>query len=213
MRARVAVGAALVVVLVAFGVLLSRREPRLSGSNSEVVASGVALPVRPGRTRCQSAQYVPKGTHAVRVFVGGRPPGRGEPFAVLIRARGRELSSGRAAGGYSPGALRVGLAAVGANTGRATVCIRNLGRGGLQFAGNRTALSPNGSGVHAPDDVRLDFLRGGRESWWQIAPVVADRFGLEKAGWVGSWTMWAVFAWLGGLFATALLLLLRREDP
>jgi hypothetical protein len=90
----------------------------------------------------------------------------------------------------------------------ATVCLRNLGPGRIQFAGNVTPQS--GPRLPGEDVIRYDWLLAGRPSWWDVAPKVAARFAVVKPSFVGSWTFWAVFGVVAALWASAIVLLTRR---
>lgn len=192
-------------------IVLSSSGRRLADTNARVNVSGVQLRLLAGERRCQT-QDVPSGAGVVRLFSG---PFVG-PLEVTIVKDGRPVSSGRAASASAEGPVEISLEPLEAEIPDARVCIANRGVAPIELAGNQTPLG--GSSISPlfigerlpPDDVRADFLRRGSESWWSLAPVVADRFGLRKASFFGAWTMWAVFL-LVGLTWIAGLLLLRRE--
>ena len=209
MRAGAAIAATLVVAVLV--IVLSSSGRRLADTNARVNVSGVQLRLLAGERRCQT-QDVPSGAGVVRLFSG---PFVG-PLEVTIVKDGRPVSSGRAASASAEGPVEISLEPLEAEIPDARVCIANRGVAPIELAGNQTPLG--GSSISPlfigerlpPDDVRADFLRRGSESWWSLAPVVADRFGLRKASFFGAWTMWAVFL-LVGLTWIAGLLLLRRE--
>lgn len=209
MRAGAAIAATLVVAVLV--IVLSSSGRRLADTNARVNVSGVQLRLLAGERRCQT-QDVPSGAGVVRLFSG---PFVG-PLEVTIVKDGRPVSSGRAASASAEGPVEISLEPLEAEIPDARVCIANRGVAPIELAGNQTPLggssiSPQFIGERLPtDDVRADFLRRGSESWWSLAPVVADRFGLRKASFFGAWTMWAVFL-LVGLTWIAGLLLLRRE--
>lgn len=192
-------------------IVLSSSGRRLADTNARVNVSGVQLRLLAGERRCQT-QDVPSGAGVVRLFSG---PFVG-PLEVTIVKDGRPVSSGRAASASAEGPVEISLEPLEAEIPDSRVCIANRGVAPIELAGNQTPLG--GSSISPlfigerlpPDDVRADFLRRGSESWWSLAPVVADRFGLRKASFFGAWTMWAVFL-LVGLTWIAGLLLLRRE--
>jgi hypothetical protein len=208
-RAGAAIAATLVVAVLV--IVLSSSGRRLADTNARVNVSGVQLRLLARERRCQT-QDVPSGAGVVRLFSG---PFVG-PLEVTIVRDGRPVSSGRAASASAEGPVEISLEPLEAEIPDARVCIANRGVAPIELAGNQTPLG--GSSISPlfigerlpPDDVRADFLRRGSESWWSLAPVVADRFGLRKASFFGAWTMWAVFL-LVGLTWIAGLLLLRRE--
>ncbi|MDQ3644478.1 MAG: hypothetical protein M3356_03085 [Actinomycetota bacterium] len=197
-------------------IVLSTSDRRRAATNAFVRESGVQLRLLPGERHCQR-QDVPAHADAVRLFADPFVV-TGGPLAVTVTEGGRLVSRGRATTGRE-GPVAVGLApAPGAEVPGAGVCITNRGVTPIELDGNQTP--PGGSSLDVlfegqqrpPDDVRVDFLRRGSESWWRFAPAIADRLGLRKAAFFGSWTMWAVFV-LVALTWAAGLLLLRREAP
>ena len=213
MRAGAAIAATLVVALLV--IVLSSSERRLADTNARVSESGVQLRLLVGKRRCQR-QDVPADAAAVRlfadpfVFTGG-------PLEVTVEKDGRAVTRGRVPSTSGEGPVEFTLEpAIEDEAPGARVCIANRGVTPIELDGNQTP--PGGSSLNVlfagqqllPDDIRIDFLRRGSESWWSVAPAVADRFGLRKASFFGAWTMWAVFV-LVGLTWVAGLLLLRRE--
>jgi len=198
-------------------IVLSSSDRRRAGTNAFVSESGVQLWLGVGERRCQS-QDVPAVASAVRlfadpfVFTGG-------PLEVTVTRGGRPLSRGLApvsAGGPVELSLEPAPAA---EVPGARVCVVNRGSTPIELDGNRTPPSTSflselvvGERL-PPDDVRVDFLRPGTESWWRFAPAVADRFGLRKASFFGTWTMWAVFGLVGLTWVAGLLLLRRQSRP
>lgn len=94
----------------------------------------------------------------------------------------------------------------------ARVCLVNRGPTPVELAGDRTPVlgSPANLGRQLfGDDVRVVFLRPEEESWWQLAPRVADRFGLNKAPIIGSWTLWGLLALFGVMWMVAFRLVAR----
>jgi hypothetical protein len=45
-----------------------------------------------------------------------------------------------------------------------------------------------------PTVVRLEWHLPGRDSWLGFAPTLAERAGLVKASFIGSWAMWVALA-------------------
>src|SRR5204863_315489 len=81
------------------------------------------------------------------------------------------------------------------------VCFNNNGGGTVQLMGYAGA-------------VRFEFVRPGRESWASLAPAIVGRFGLVKAGWEGSWSVWLVgfLVVLAAAIEAALARRHRRRD-
>jgi hypothetical protein len=209
-RERVAAGLGLLLVAISLGVLLSHGKPRLATSNSQVRFSAIAVPLPAGRRRCQVGEYVPHDAAAVRLFAG-TPRTGGGPVELVVRGQGG-ARRGRLAH-LTTAPVRFPLSPLGRDINEGTVCLRNLGRAGIAFAGNKTSTSADANGkAKAKDDFRLDYLRPGRESWWQIAPTVARRAGLHKASVFGTWTLWAALGLAILLWVPALVLVLGRGE-
>lgn len=209
--AGVALGAAVVLGLLV--VVLSGSRQRDAGTNAQVQASGVALRLARGERRCQR-QDVPAGTASLRFFA--KPfLSSGGPLDVTLFERGRPLTKGvlYLVRGDKPAVVRLDRPLTREVPGL-RLCIKNSGLTSIDLAGDRTPVStfitPPVGVQQTPDDVRVDFVRRGSESWWALAPVIAKRFFLEKASFFGPWTMWAVFV-LVGLNCIAALFVLARE--
>ncbi len=202
----VAVALGLLLTGVALAAVLAQRGERLAATNSLVEISGAAVPIAPGAARC-ALQTVPEGAASVRIYAGtfGRPGG---PVAVSVAHAGRIVTGGRVAGGYpDDSALVIPLRRETAKWPSARVCVRNLGRRPLRFAGNRT---PVGAASAERDDIRTDWLLPGRPSWAGLAGRIAERFAAAKPRFFGAWTLWALAAGLALLWATAIALVARR---
>jgi hypothetical protein len=195
MRAAI-VGVAVVAAACVLLVVLSGSEPRRAGTD-DVAPSGVALRLAPGERACQS-EVVPGD--AARVAVAGAPAAGGTRAArltVAVERAGEVVASGRPRGLTADGRLDVALAST-PEPGPAELCVRNDGRQPLTLLG-------------ASELFAVDYYRAGDETWWQAAPAVARRFGLGKAGFLGSWALWLA---LGAVIASWLAAgLALRGDP
>ena len=202
-------GLGLALVAVATVLVLSDAAPRRSGSNASVRKAGGLVAISPGKRFCQPEALVPGHTAAVRTFFRFRPRSPGGPLTITLRHGDRGIASGHLPAGLSPGSPRVPIGRIARDTS-ATVCFDNQGSRTVQLAGNLTPEygGNNPTGAKLPDVVRIDYIRPGRESWWEFAPVVAQRFGLVKPSFVGSWTLYAALGAFVVLCAAALVLTL-----
>jgi hypothetical protein len=212
MRVLMAVGVGLALVVGALLVVLSKSEQRLAGSNAQVRVSGNDVPLRGGKRHCQPEGIPPEAVE-IRVFTGV-PKGTAGPLDVVIRQGKRSISRG------SFGQVEDGQPAttklrpsVPREVTSGEVCLINRGDATIRLAGDRTAIRFSGAnpyGILLADEPRVDYLRAGSESWWSIAGSVAQRFGLVKTSFFGSWTMWAIFGLVGATWIAAIAILLRR---
>jgi 4-amino-4-deoxy-L-arabinose transferase-like glycosyltransferase len=162
----------LVAIAVAVALVGLRSERHLQGTN-HVRAIAAIAPLAPGQTVCQRGEVVPAGTGGIRL----RATGDGSPLTVSVGgARGT-------ARGWSSGSVDVDLPET--TTRRVTtVCIENRGAGALTIAGGPPAPSPAGADAAEPASIdgarlggraRIDYLRPHAESWWALAPTLAER--------------------------------------
>ena len=222
MRVKVAIGLGLAIVGAGVLITLSLRAPREQGTNTRVELSGLAVFVPGHGRRCQYTEHVPGGTRALRIFVTAVAPPDG-PLDVTIARPGRRGVPPRVVASASlPFGLRKPSAsaplrpAVRHDLSDAQVCLYNRGRQAV--AGRRHPHADPGKrgqpgGERLPDEARVDYMRGGKESWWSVSPTVADRFGLMQTSFFGAWTMWAVFAALAGLWAATIVSARAQPRP
>jgi hypothetical protein len=217
MRVKVAIGLGLAIVGAGVLITLSVRAPRMQGSNTRVELSGIALYVPGHGRRCQYGEHVPGGTHALRIFAAAVAPPDG-PLDVTVARPGRRGVAPRVVGSAR---LRLGALSTNAplrpavrrDIVDAQLCVYNRGRQTVQVAGNLTPILGSGANpdsTRLADEARVDYMRGGKESWWSVSPTVAHRFGLMQTTFFGAWTMWAAFAALAGLWAATIVLLVRN---
>jgi len=201
----------LLVVAVLLVVVLSDREPRLTGSNSDVRLSGRSLEVVAGAQRCQR-DVLPAGTGAVRVFLGLRGDSGGPVRVTLERADGTTARTGIPRR-TEPGTVEVAVEpTVAEENAEARICFTNRGEDTIEFAGDRTPFLGGGANATSAlldDDIRVDFLRPAEETWWSLAPRVAERFGVAKTSFSGPWLFWVVLG-VVLLVAIATVMLLSR---
>lgn len=197
MRLRLVAVAGCVAVLVALAFVLVDAEPRQAGSNY-VPEFAEALTLRGTDQHCQAKQTVPKDAAALRLLIGtyGRPAPRVD---VRVDADGERLSSGRLPEGVPQGHVVIAVTPVERTTPGVTVCVH------VQASkGRRTVL------YGTLGQVRFEWLREGRESWFELLPTVVHRFSLGKANPVGEWLL-LVAGLLLALAAGAALRLGIRE--
>jgi hypothetical protein len=160
-----------VALLAILALVLTDSKPRQSGSNY-AAELGPVTEVEGTGARCQRGVTLPADTAGVRLLLGtyGRPTP-----TVVVRAtgRGRTITQGTLRGGGREGHVTVPITPVRSETRAGRVCVRIEGSGPTVLYGS--------GGI-----VRLEFLRPGSESWLDLLPVVARRFGYGKANPFGS---------------------------
>lgn len=184
------VTAAVAVAALALGVVaaLSASAPRLAGTNDLRAFHPVPLP--PGATVCQGPELAFGDAGRLRVIAAGTG-GSGPPLAVSVRADGRVVSRGSAAAGYGDGGVAAEIERLDESLIADEVCIRNAGRAGIALRGEPLPAEQVAEVDATPAEarLRLEWVRPGSESWFELVPAVSHRFGLGKAEWLGSWTL------------------------
>jgi hypothetical protein len=205
--------AAFVIVLV---VELTYTKPHLASTNSRVIASGFGVVVKPGEQWCQAQEFVP--TDAVKLRMFTEPVGTKvkQPLVVTLRGDDGSVVMRRqlpAAAVTEP--LFVQLPPRSHAISHGHLCVRVAGSAPMSFAGNLTSDQPaspgafNIPGQRPTNEIRADYFRAGKESWLDLAPVIARRFALVKPDWVGAWTLWAGLALTLAACATGVAVMVR----
>jgi hypothetical protein len=182
MRQRLVLAAGFVALAIAALWVLAQDAPRRAGTNN-VQPSGEVARLAPGREVCQP-EDVPPSTRSV---------------AVWGHARGTSGSEvrGRSGSARADGTIRIELSSA-PSPGSAELCLTNRGPTRLTLLGAVTAVPEEVSrslrSSRPVGVLGVNYYREGSESWLQLAPTVADRFSLGKAGFLGGWTLWLVLA-------------------
>jgi len=161
----------------------------------------------PGRgSICQPVVSLPHDAARVQLTLGtyGKPA----PSLTLrfLAPAGRLTAEGHLAAGAHEGVILIPVQRI-ANTEEATeVCLLVGGRTKVAVGGEGfpvSSFSERVNGQPAAGRFSLVYFRKGSESWWQLLPVLSERFGLGKAAFFGSWLLpLAALALLGVWVAT-----------
>jgi len=213
-RVRIVLAVALTLVGIAVVVALSQGARRLAGT-SFVVQRAFVVALPPHGTACQPGTYVADDSAAAQVLVGtyGRP--RPALTVTFSDPGGGLVARGRLPGGARQGLVTVPFAhVVHGSRAATTACVHSDGPERLALGGD--VATPAGAaridGRATGGVVGFGYLRPGRESWWSLMPVVAQRFGLGKASRFGTWTLPVLALVLLGLWVAAARLLLRETE-
>jgi hypothetical protein len=208
--------AVLLVALIAFGVIMSRSDLRRTGTNSHVFPTYVDVP--PKGEVCAPHQYVPAGSGQVQLLMGTKGAQRGGPLDVSVRRGRRILSSGRSRAGYGDEAVVTKITTIAHALDGASVCARNTGSTVVEVYGDFLPAGDPAETVTSFSDPqpvvpRIDWFAPEPHSWWWTIGRVADRFGLVKPPFFGSWTFWLALAALLGISVAAIRLVVREPAP
>jgi hypothetical protein len=211
----IAVLIGLVVLFGGIAALMSDSATRRAGVNPVRGDEELAGSSGDGGRLCQTGELLPKDTGAIRLSLSA-DPGNGPALALTARRGGRLLTRGGRAAGWSGGAVSVPVRRVTESNEGVRICVA-LGRtGAVSLHGAQLAPRTPGSAVldGAPVDgqMRVAYLRPGRESWWSYAPTVLHRLGLGR-GWTGPWVPALICALLFATVGCAVAALLRAGAP
>jgi hypothetical protein len=211
-RVRVVLAVAL---LLAFGAVvldMSGSAPRGAGSN-HVSPAVFAATVPPHGEVCEPVVPLPSDAARLQLLIGTY----GHPVPALevryFDTAGAQVAAGRLAAGAGEGLVTIGLHQARGGAAATRACLRV--RGSIKVvlggeAGPVTAVSEVVNGVPQGGLISLVYLRSGSESWWQLLPTIARRFGLGKASFFGDWTLPLLALALAGVWFGAVRLLLRE---
>jgi hypothetical protein len=178
MRPVVVLAAGIALLAVAAAVVLAESKPRPAGSNY-VPLQGPAVELQGRDEHCQEEGLVPADAAVMRFVTGTgfRPTPR---IRVTMSTReGALLSAGTLPAGQSQGPVSVPLdRPIEETAGGIVACVATGPGAG---PGRATVL------YGIPGRVRFEWLRQGEESWFELLPTVAHRFGLGKGLWIGHW--------------------------
>jgi hypothetical protein len=196
-------GAGLALIAVAIGATLSR-SPRVFAGASPVRASTVIAATRGDARLCQGGEVLPQGTTAIHTSLFANA---GPSVKVEALSGGAVLTRGEEGSGWGVGeAATVPVARVGQTFQNVTVCLK-LGSSIEPFdvLGAKVGAGKGGSGEA---EMRFEYLRQGRTSWWSSIPAIARRMGFGRAP-SGAWGAALPAVLMAALLMLVLWLLLR----
>ena len=192
MRPAVALGLAVVVALAGAAAALSVGRERLAGTNNAFDRfPNVAIP--PGSEACAMAEVVPGDSAAVRVHA--EPAG---PLEVRLVRDGRELARGTMEAGEAP--IRP---VVERTTPGVDVCFANEGDAEVVLWGYGAVERTEIDGEPVNERIKLQYLRPGTESGWEVAGAVAHRMGIGRGSLLEGWAFVGWLLALAGVLAGA----------
>ena len=206
MRVRIALGLAVAVVAGALVLDMSRSAPRTAGSDHDSPAMFAASLPRGGSV-CQPVPSLPRDAARASLTIGTY----GKPVPALylrfLDAGGAVTAEGRLPAGAHQGVVTLPLHDRSNPERSTSACLVVTGTEPVAIAGEGvpvTAYSELIDGERAAGRISLMYYRGGRETWWQLLPVLAERFAFGKAPFFGSWllpfaALALLFVWVGSI--------------
>lgn len=195
-----------------FGVDMSGRAVRMAGTDHVSAAAFVATVPSNGEL-CQPEMVLPPDAHGVELLIGtyGHPVPK---LTASFSAAGKQIASGRQLPGAREGYVEVPLDNPRTSPVAGTLCLK-VGRAAHTVVfGGEQSIAGSGSeqinGVPAPGRIALIYKRAAPESWWQLLPILSERFGVGKTSFFGDWTLAAMALLVAGVVIAALRLLARE---
>lgn len=189
-RTAVALAVAGALALLVLVVVLSQTGLKRTGTNQREKATPFLL--GPGQTTCQGGQLLPKGTGGIQVFAD-KVHKPGGPLAITVRSGATPVARGVVPAPFGNRPHPAHLDRTLAAPLHGTVCVRNAGAVPVRLFGNPGR------------QMRFDWLSGADHTWWSWSPRMAARSGYVKAGFLGTWTMWAALVGMLALGTAAAL--------
>jgi hypothetical protein len=154
---------------------------------------------------CQPVEGLPPATASVEALIGTYFRQLPPVSVRFLTATGAIAASGAVTGRRQGYVVIPIIRASPAPITRACLSLggaRKIAVGGSSYPEGSGSAVANGARV--PAQLTLFYLRRGRETWWQLLPVVNRRFGVGKASFFGPWTLpfvvvLVVLLWIGTL--------------
>ena len=156
---------------------------------------------------------LPSDAASVQVLIGTYGLAVPEITVRFLGAGGRMLAKGRLAAGAVQGDVSIPVSYPHGHDVETTMCVHVAGKKKIVLGGNVATAGPNSEqigGRPVAARISVEYLRPGRESWWQLLPTLSRRFGLGKTSPFGDWTLAAVALLLLGVWVFTVRLLARE---
>jgi hypothetical protein len=202
-RVRVALVAALTVIVIALGLVLSRPPLTLAGSNG-VPANFAITFIGGNQVICQPGGTVPAGTQAIRMSLSVNI---GPSVRLRVLSSSTLVTEGSHAAGWGVDeTVTVPVRRVAHTIAGTRICT-TIGPAvePIQVNGAKAPSPGGGPGVW----LRAEYLRPGASSWLALVPSVARDMGIAHAP-AGTWVAYLTIAVMLGVCALVSRSLLRE---
>jgi hypothetical protein len=210
-RVTITIASGLVLITAMLVAILVQVPKRIISTNYVTVTQELGL-FREHATVCQGPERLPAATAAVRLSLSTIAH-VGPAVSVALSSQGRLVATGHRNAGWASGALTLPLHPPVATPVDAKICLTR-GSGGMPVElvgdGARGPLPATVNGKPLAGRLRVEYLAGGRRSWFSLAEHVARRLGLGHAP-SGTWTVLALAALMAIAVTLAGWLLLREQ--
>lgn len=184
---------------------MSGSAQRLAGSDG-IKPQQFATVAPGGATVCQAVGALPPDTGAAKILIGTyyRPL---PPLTIRFLDQSGSIVAQGAVRRGRQGYVAIPLVRRGPLSRAVRACLRIGGHARVALAGVPAPTQPVDeviNGRPAPGLFTIYYLRAGRETWWELLPVLDLRFGEGKAPFFGRWTLpfaalLVLLVWIGAI--------------
>jgi hypothetical protein len=208
MAVKVALGAGLTLIAIAFAVTLSHAPTRTAKARSVLPESKLAFTEASARG-CQRGEVLPRDTTAIRLglFAPSTPE-----VSVQVFSGSRRIAQGVLARGWFGEGATVPVNEIPHAVSPVKVCFGIAhDNGKVQMLGRYTGASEAtiSEGKPLSGKISVEYLQPGHSSWWSLATSVARRLGFGHAA-AGAWDALLVIALAGTVLTLSSWLLVRE---
>ena len=205
----VALFVGLTFMAVAIAVTLSGSPVVVLHANSTLAAGSIAETTS-GARACQSGEFIPAGTSAIRLTLAAEV---GPGVDVTALSGSHVLTSGGVGDGWTGGSVTVPVRPIRHASSDTRICFGlDPSKESVEIVGSPTSsvvAAKGGNGEPLPGRLKVEYLTRTGHSWWSVAPEVARRIGLDHAP-SGTWVVLTLIALMGTVIAISSWLVLRE---
>lgn len=191
---------------------MSGSAPRTAGSN-HVAPLMFSASMPAAGSVCQPLVSLPRDAARVQLTIGSY----GKPLPALslrfLDPSGRVSAEGDLAAGAHEGLVSIPVHDISDPEAATETCLAVGRTEPIVLGGEGVPVSPSSERVDGKPQagrISLLYFRKGSESWWQLLPVLDERFGLGKASFFGAWLLPVAALALLGVWVATIRLLARQ---
>lgn len=207
---KIVLAVGLTAVAIAIGLVLAHSPMSVAGTNrirgqqDEPIAS-----TNRSAGYCQAHEVLPRGSSAIRIWLDAAA---GPRVRVVVSSGGREITDGVRGSNWIGGSVTVPVRPLSRTVSGVTICVSFRLRDEIvvvQGHATSSTIAAHEGRRALKGRIWIEYLRPGTRSWASLAPEVARRMGLGRAG-AGTWIVFAAFALLASVAVLASNLALRE---
>ncbi len=203
-------GVGVALIMAAGALTLTRAPPRVVRVGTRSTGTILAIATEAVEV-CQGGEALPAGVSAIRLSLGA---GYGSGLRVVASSGGGVLTEGSRGPGWTTGSVTVPVTPLKQAASPVTLCIdlrptsEPIIFAGIHAPARVAAVS--GAGERLTGRVGVEYLAGGRGSWWSRILAVARHMGIGHAL-TGTWVALLIAALVAAVGVLAIGLALRES--